>query len=496
MPPGPPNKRQTTASSSRRSLPRTRLNGEQISDLHHQFTQHRQQLPCPICKEQGRISKRGYTSDLKRQPLFECQACKKQLNHDLLLTTLDPLIKDSRKRAKTNQDNAHAPSPIEPPVTLTANEAETPQEYDEPSWADQMNTEEATPLRLLTFEHHEALPDYMQQLTEQINGLTNRVNQQDHIMAELQHITARLSEVTSELTRAHTRIEELEHENATLREQLTEPQLTSKPTEIETSSASKYATNPSQNTNLAGNQHNNPWSQPERLRHLKTKPTKKASPATVLRRQQAAARAFMPPSPTQGFCITYFPNRSRLPTSQTRANLRRLGIDNSRVLDIHYPDRKVVGLLTHNDYVADMISVFDTHGITRLTNYDPCDPKHLQDPKLKDLTPEERTAKAISIQHNRILNAIDFIRTPVKLAVAYDFHQKQLLSEEELQRARKGERLAPKRIKETNNTDRRLAADAFRPDMEDANMEELDSLSHITTPPTSPRTTTTIISSQ
>lgn len=57
-----------------------------------------------------------------------------------------------------------------------------------------------------------------------------------------------------------------------------------------------------------------------------------------LKRQEAAARFLQAPSETQGFQYAYLPTKARVPISQIRARLRKLDIQNTRILDIHYPD--------------------------------------------------------------------------------------------------------------------------------------------------------------
>ncbi|PHZ17195.1 uncharacterized protein RHIMIDRAFT_288140 [Rhizopus microsporus ATCC 52813] len=45
-----------------------------------------------------------------------------------------------------------------------------------------------------------------------------------------------------------------------------------------------------------------------------------------------------------------------MPVGQLRSRLRQLDINNSRILDIHYPTRNVVALLVHNDYAPELKS--------------------------------------------------------------------------------------------------------------------------------------------
>lgn len=93
-----------------------------------------------------------------------------------------------------------------------------------------------------------------------------------------------------------------------------------------------------------------------------------------LRKQEAAGRAFVLPSENHGFQYVYLPARARIPTGQMRARLRKLGIDNSRILDIHYPDRQVIALLTHNDFAPVCLWTLNKFGVKSLENFQPAQP--------------------------------------------------------------------------------------------------------------------------
>ncbi|KAG0802931.1 hypothetical protein G6F18_014088 [Rhizopus arrhizus] len=57
-----------------------------------------------------------------------------------------------------------------------------------------------------------------------------------------------------------------------------------------------------------------------------------------VRKEEAAARFFQPPSTNQGFQYLYVSTKSRVPVGKLRSYLRNMGVNNARVLDIHYPD--------------------------------------------------------------------------------------------------------------------------------------------------------------
>ncbi|KAI7848438.1 hypothetical protein BDC45DRAFT_419654, partial [Circinella umbellata] len=220
-----------------------------------------------------------------------------------------------------------------------------------------------------------------------------------------------------ELISAKSRIQALEAENQSLRQQ--HHQTTSTTLDAPTGSLeSRYASLPP-TTNTQ--QSNNPWNDNYRVQHMKNRNRTKVSAATLQKRKEAAARAFTTPSETHGFCFKYFPTRGRKPVSDQRKNLRQLGIDNSRLLDIHYPDTNVVGFLIHNDYATELLDLMKQHNLEPNTKFDPHNPQYLRDKKYLDMSHDEQIIQADLIQYNRILRAIDYVRQPVKFAVARFF---------------------------------------------------------------------------
>ncbi|PHZ10064.1 uncharacterized protein RHIMIDRAFT_240173 [Rhizopus microsporus ATCC 52813] len=101
---------------------------------------------------------------------------------------------------------------------------------------------------------------------------------------------------------------------------------------------------------------------------------------TKTSRQAATARTFSLPSSNQSFKYLYVPVQRRIPISQLRSRLRRLHINSSRILDIHYPDRHFVALLIRNDYESELRSQLNKLTITVCDEYDPLDPANLRDP--------------------------------------------------------------------------------------------------------------------
>ncbi|KAG1138100.1 hypothetical protein G6F37_011426 [Rhizopus arrhizus] len=142
-------------------------------------------------------------------------------------------------------------------------------------------------------------------------------------------------------------------------------------------------------------------------------------------RQEAAARLLQPLSANQSFQYLYLPMKARVPIGQLRSRLRKLDINNNRILDIHYPDRNVVALLIHNDYEDELRSQLKRFKISLEDDFDPCDPKILRDPKYVDFADEERTNLAFMHHCNRMERALRFICVSVKFAVARHFFKQK-----------------------------------------------------------------------
>jgi hypothetical protein len=179
--------------------------------------------------------------------------------------------------------------------------------------------------------------------------------------------------------------------------------------------------------------------------------------------RKAAARVFLEPSGESGFQSVYLPCRRRMPLSELRGNLRKLKIANHRVLDVSYPANKVVALLVHNEYAKELLERFDAAGIKPIENFDPLDPKVLNDPELADKSMDEKAAKIHEVHRVRCLVALDHIRIPAKYAVARHFVGLGWVESEVLQVMQTGEPLAPPREGgDAHMTDATTAAAAFR----------------------------------
>ncbi|KAI9485505.1 MAG: hypothetical protein EXX96DRAFT_613374 [Benjaminiella poitrasii] len=104
-----------------------------------------------------------------------------------------------------------------------------------------------------------------------------------------------------------------------------------------------------------------------------TPTTTKATPSQGKLTQAEAIRTFQSPSNTQGFPHIFLPTKARMPVGQIRSRLRKLNIQNDRILDIHYPTRNVVALIVHNDFAFKLKESLAKYQIATLVDFDPCD---------------------------------------------------------------------------------------------------------------------------
>lgn len=186
--------------------------------------------------------------------------------------------------------------------------------------------------------------------------------------------------------------------------------------------------------------------QPTGVSATKTPPKKmpalKSRPLTTKQRE-SIARMFQAPRPVSDsleptYQYIYMENRYRLRISEYRSKLRKLGIDNGRVLDIHYPSRSVVALLIHTGYATELQAILDKYRVVPLDSFDPVDPANVTDPELSKLPADQLKAKAVEIHETNLLRALRYVRPQVRSSLARDFVLHGWLSQEKVTQAVRG----------------------------------------------------------
>lgn len=125
-----------------------------------------------------------------------------------------------------------------------------------------------------------------------------------------------------------------------------------------------------------------------------------------LQRQEIAAHFLQPPSDDQGFQYIYLPTKARVHISQLRSRLRKLEINNSRILVIHYTTRNVVAFLVHNDYAPELKAHLRKFKVHTKEDFNPCDGSILMDPRYVQNTKEERDSYAVMHHRDRLKRAL------------------------------------------------------------------------------------------
>ncbi|KAI8334055.1 hypothetical protein BD560DRAFT_340839, partial [Blakeslea trispora] len=147
--------------------------------------------------------------------------------------------------------------------------------------------------------------------------------------------------------------------------------------------------------------------------------------------RDAAARNFQPVSETQGFSFIYLPCCSKEPISNMREKLRKLKLQSSRLLDIHYSTNNVMSILVHSDYPKEITCLLQLQNIDLLQDFEPTSPTLLRDPKFDDANEAQRTAAATEIHQRRLINIA--LRIPVdqrKLSVPRSFLKQDWITNE------------------------------------------------------------------
>ena len=157
--------------------------------------------------------------------------------------------------------------------------------------------------------------------------------------------------------------------------------------------------------------------------------------APSARKLAAAVRAFSPadPSAPSGYEYVYLPRKRKFSRQEIRANLRRLGIDPSRLLDISFPARSCVGLLVHTQYLAELLSQLAAAKVSPVLNFDPVDPTHLADPKFAGDSLAVRSAKILEIHSDRCVGVLRHVRPHLVPAIGAAFVSAGWISEETLE---------------------------------------------------------------
>lgn len=100
---------------------------------------------------------------------------------------------------------------------------------------------------------------------------------------------------------------------------------------------------------------------------------------------------------------------------------------------MHYPARHVAALLIHSDFADELKQKLATFRINPIQDFDPCEPKHLGDPKYAELPQHDREHAVFELHCARMEKVLTFIRHTVKISVARYFLDKGWITTETLE---------------------------------------------------------------
>ncbi|KAG2204198.1 hypothetical protein INT45_000069, partial [Circinella minor] len=228
-----------------------RLTLKNIPILNTKFNLHRAQIECPSCHVKAQLIRRGF-QDIKlpsgtktRIPQFTCKQCNKNctLSHLKEVLTRLPNTIDGNDDEDHSSIDSFISSYQDHPTTLSISQQCNTSNVMITDWADdipesaqqQLFTDtplipdqqqpDVNPPTLLErfstqhFEHHQAMPEVLTALMKTVDQLTTRTEKQEKQITDLLTLTERLHTAQTELIAAKSRIQALEAENQSLRQQ-------------------------------------------------------------------------------------------------------------------------------------------------------------------------------------------------------------------------------------------------------------------------------------
>jgi hypothetical protein len=115
-----------------------------------------------------------------------------------------------------------------------------------------------------------------------------------------------------------------------------------------------------------------------------------------------AARDFQEYKGPSGYTFLHLPTNKRMTRSVVRKKLTLLGVQNKRIINIHFPTIGIIALLIHQDYKQPLTDLLTAKSIP-ITQFNPACATVIRDPKLNHLSDEEKEEKALAIYQARLL---------------------------------------------------------------------------------------------
>jgi hypothetical protein len=166
---------------------------------------------------------------------------------------------------------------------------------------------------------------------------------------------------------------------------------------------------------------------------FKKKPTTAKQKAAIMRMFDAPV--IFTEDSTPLFNYVYFENKFRTKISTLRNDLRKVGIDTGRILDIHYPSRGVVAMLMHIDYIPTLTAIFAKYNRKPLDKYDHFSASHVTTSAHDTFTENEKATLSKNYQQTRLGRALTHMRPQIRKTVAKAFALHGWLNDDQIKTA-------------------------------------------------------------
>lgn len=156
-----------------------------------------------------------------------------------------------------------------------------------------------------------------------------------------------------------------------------------------------------------------------------------SKPIKAPARRPPPSRVFSaPPTVRSEYAVTYLQVRHRYTQSELRKSLRDLKINSARIIDITLPAAGVVGLLTHSSFQATLKTTLEAAKI-KILDFDPQHPTAIGDPKLKELTEEQKARIARHLHNANCLRGLAGMPAHIRRSVAHDYFVKGYITDQQ-----------------------------------------------------------------
>ncbi|CEP12861.1 hypothetical protein [Parasitella parasitica] len=218
----------------------------------------------------------------------------------------------------------------------------------------------------------------------------------------------------------------LTEENASLRQQIAD--LTASTTAAKRNppaSVSNQQTQPNKAATSTTTKTGSTYAEVAQQKQPKQKKVK--NPADVTDKHRAAiTRGFNAQAEgPKGYHSVYINRSRRFTRTEVRHNLHLIGAEASRIIDVTFPARNVIGILIHVQYKDTLLELLAKSKVAFLDQFDPVDPQHVADPKYRELSFSKREDIAFELHIKRCTQSLRYLacRRPHLFASVAAFFQ-------------------------------------------------------------------------